>query len=84
MTKQERAARGARYRDLLRSGEMDEALASIEKQYTDELLGCFIPEGRERLWQAVQVVRKVKALLHSIVADGALAQHQLQELSRRL
>lgn len=82
MNKQERAARGARYRELLRSGEVTEALDGIEQQYTDELLGCFNAEGREKLWQAVQVVRKVKAHLHSIEADGTLAQHQLQELSR--
>ena len=82
MNKHERAARGARYRELLRSGEVTDALDAIEKQYADELLGCFAPEGRERLWQAVQVVRKVRAHLHSIEADGTLAQHQLQELSR--
>ena len=76
----ERAALGARYREHLDS--FNEALDAVEKQYADELLNCHIPEGRERLWIAVQVVRKVKQHFGSLASQGTLAQHQLQELSR--
>lgn len=76
----ERAALGARYKEHLES--FNEALDAVEKQYADELLNCHISEGREKLWIAVQVVRKVKAHFGSLVSQGTLAQHQLQELGR--
>lgn len=76
----ERAALGARYREHLPS--FNEALDAVEKQYADELLNTFNPEGRERLWIAVQVVRKMKQHFGSLASQGTLAMHQLQELSK--
>jgi hypothetical protein len=78
----ERAAKGSRYRELLRSGEVTEALDGIERQYADDLLNCQNHDERERLWLAVQVVRKVKSQLNSIDSDGKLAAHQLAEIRR--
>jgi hypothetical protein len=78
----ERASKGSRYRELLRSGEVTEALDGIERQYADELLNCGDHDQRERLWIAVQVVRKVKTQLNSIDSDGKLAAHQLAEIRR--
>lgn len=76
----EKAAVGARFKEHLPA--ITEAIDEVEKQYADELLNCFDPEGREKLWQAVQVCRKVKQHFGSLVSGGTLAQHQLQELSR--
>jgi sulfur transfer protein SufE len=78
----ERAAKGSRYRELLRSGEVTDALDGIEKQYADDLLNCQNHDERERLWLAVQVVRKVKTTLNSIDSDGKIASHQLAEMRR--
>ena len=78
----ERAAKGSRYRELLRSGEVGEALDAIEKQYADDLLNCQNHDERERLWLAVQVVRKVRAQLHQTDSDGKVASHQLAEIRR--
>lgn len=78
----ERAAKGSRYRELLRSGEIGDALDGIEKQYADDLLNCQNHDERERLWLAVQVVRKVKTHLNQIDSDGKLAAHQLAEIRR--
>jgi sulfur transfer protein SufE len=78
----EKAAKGSRYRELLRSGEITDALDGIERQYADELLNCQNHDERERLWLAVQVVRKVKAQLSSIDSDGKVAAHQLAEIRR--
>lgn len=76
----EKAATGARFKE--HQASFNECLDAVEQQYADELLSCFNPEGRERLWQAVQVVRKVREHFGSLVNDGTIAQHQLQELSR--
>ena len=76
----EKAALGARYREHLDT--YNEALDAVEKQYADELLGCHNPEGRERLWIAVQVVRKMRQHFGSLASQGTLAQHQLTEIAR--
>jgi len=76
----ERAAEGARLKEHLPA--LNEAVDTIEAQYAAALLDCHDPLGRERLWQAVQVCRKVKEHFGSLVSGGTLALHQLQELSR--
>jgi hypothetical protein len=38
-------------------------------------------DGRERLWQAVQIVGKVQAQLTSYVNDGRLAQAELDRIN---
>ncbi|HSE58231.1 MAG TPA: hypothetical protein VLA99_05975 [Nitrospiraceae bacterium] len=78
----ESAEKGSRYRELLQSGEVEEALDAVERQYADDLFNCFNPDERENLWKAVQVVRKVKAQLHSIESDGQLASYQLAEMRK--
>jgi hypothetical protein len=37
--------------------------------------------GRERLWQTVNVLGKVKDHLARVAADGKLAQHELNSLA---
>jgi hypothetical protein len=76
----ERAAEGARLKEHLPA--LQEAVDIIESQYADALMDCHDPLGRERLWQAVQVCRKVKQHFGAVVSGGTLALHQLQELSR--
>lgn len=39
-------------------------------------------DGRERLWQAVQIVGKVESHLRSVVANGELAQNEIKNLER--
>lgn len=39
-------------------------------------------DGRERLWQAVQIVGKVKAHLASVVTDGTLAKAEIAQIER--
>lgn len=78
----ERAARGARYGELLQSGEITDALDAIEEQYTEGWAGCFDAAERDNLWHAVQVVRKVKAQLSMIAGDGKLATRQIQEMRK--
>jgi hypothetical protein len=78
----ERAARGARYQEILQSGEVTEALDAIEGQYADALLSCFDAAERDNLWRAVQVVRKVKKHLGELAGDGRLASHQIAEMQK--
>jgi hypothetical protein len=40
-------------------------------------------DARERLWQAVNILRKVKDHLAQIVRDGKLAQREIDELAEK-
>jgi hypothetical protein len=39
-------------------------------------------DARERLWQAVQIVGKVRAHLKAIVDNGKIAEKELQDIER--
>jgi hypothetical protein len=79
---EDRAVRGVRYAELLRSGEVTEALDSIADQYADAWANCFDPHERENLWRFVQVVRKIKAQFGVLAGDGKLATYQISEAKR--
>ncbi len=82
MTPEQRAVRGARIRDLRACGELDAFIAQAEQTYTEALLNAQEPAERERLWLAVQVVRKFKQHLVEAESAGRLSEHQAQEMKR--
>lgn len=65
----------------------DDLLSGAFKTLRDEYLKAWEAskyndtDGRERLWQAVQIVGKVQAQLASYVNDGKLAQAELNQIS---
>ena len=77
--------RRARAEALLQNELLREAFAELEQRYVEEWRGSEPrdADARERLWQAVNVLRKVKDHLSRVVRDGRLAQRQLDELAGR-
>ena len=77
--------RGAKAEALLRSELLTESFALLDAEYVCawRLTAIRDTEARERLFQAVQIVAKVKDHLTSIVANGKLAQKQLDELAAK-
>jgi hypothetical protein len=75
--------RAARAEALLRDELLQEAFAALEKRYTDEWRVTQVrdTDARERLWQAVNIVGKVRDHLTMQVASGKLAQRQLDDLA---
>lgn len=82
MSPEERAARTARYMADMEDGTLGEAFDRIEKEYTAELLDCHVPEDRERLWLAVQVVRKVRTHFAQAIASGRVPASDMTALRR--
>lgn len=82
MTAEERAARGARMRELMQGGEIEESLSNIEAQLSDEWKRTFDPAQRENLWRTVRVLELLRADIGQIMGDGKMAQHQLSALKR--
>lgn len=76
-------SRGERARALLDNDLLNEAFASLEAFYIDawktNARGAG-PDGRERLWQAVQVLGDVRDHLEKMVSDGHLAEAELDAL----
>ena len=60
-----------------------EAFAGLEASYSEALFATHIDDGRgrEKLFLAVNVVRKVRDHLTTIVNDGKLAARELKEMA---
>src|SRR5262245_25256090 len=78
-------ARGARAEALLKNELLQEAFATLERDYIEawKISPARDTDGRERLWQAVNIVGKVRDHLVKVVNDGKLARRHLNELSTK-
>jgi hypothetical protein len=76
--------RGARAKALLDNELLQEAFATLERDYIDawKTSPARDTDGRERLWQAVNIVGKVRDHIVKVLNDGKLAQRQLDDLAK--
>lgn len=74
--------RGHRAEVLLQDSMLAEAFEKLRADYLSawEATKYNDTDGRERLWQAVQIVGKVKTHLQSVVNDGKLAKAEVDHL----
>ena len=79
------AERGARAQRLLDDDLLVEAFETLDRDYTRawRATAARDTDARERLWQAVQVVAKVRDNLIRVVNGGKLAQRELAMLADR-
>jgi hypothetical protein len=79
------AERGARAQRLLDDELLKEAFETLDRDYTRAWreTAARDTDARERLWQAVQVVAKVRDHLIHAVNGGKLAQREMNELAGR-
>lgn len=75
--------RGTRAEMLLRDDLLKEAFETLEKTYISEwaMTQFRDVEARERLWAAVNINRKYQDHLRSALANGKLAQKQLNDMT---
>jgi hypothetical protein len=76
--------RGARAHELLKSELLQECFATLERDYIEawKTSPARDTDGRERLWQAVNIVGKVRDHIVKVLNDGKLAQRQLDDLTK--
>jgi hypothetical protein len=74
--------RGARAAELLKNELMQESFVTLERDYIAawKITPARDTDGRERLWQAVNIVGLVRDHLVKVANDGKLAQRHLNEL----
>ena len=79
---QKSITRGARAEALLKNELLQEALVTLERDYIEawKTSSARDTDGRERLWQAVNIVGKVRDHIVKVVNDGKLSQRQLNDL----
>jgi hypothetical protein len=77
--------RQARAQALMRDELLQEGFAQLEARYIAAWreTGVLDTVARERLWQAIQVLGKVRDHLGKIVADGRLAQREIDQLAEK-
>ena len=74
--------RGARAKALMDNELLQEAFAKLEADYIGawRATPARDTDARERLWQAVNVLGKVRDHIGHVAADGNLAQRQLDDI----
>ena len=77
--------RAAQAQRLLDDELLQEAFAALDRDYTKAWreTAARDTDARERLWQACQVVAKVRDHLTNAVNGGKLAQRELNDLTER-
>jgi hypothetical protein len=79
------SVRGAQAKALIDNELLAEAFARLDADYIAawRATPARDTDARERLWQATQIVGKVRDHLTSVLNNGKLAQRQLDELAAR-
>jgi hypothetical protein len=79
-------SRAARAQALLENELLRDAFRRLEDDYVAawKTWPAADAAGRERLWQAVNVLGRVRDHLARMVADGKLAQRELSDLVHKL
>src|SRR5262245_33060773 len=77
--------RGAKAQVLLQNELLQESFGKLEAEYIAawRITPARYTDARERLWQAVNIVGLIKEHIAKVVADGKLAQRQLDELIKQ-
>jgi hypothetical protein len=80
MTDEARLHRGSRAKEVLENEEFQAAFSAIEEELTEawKLSPQRDAEGREKLFQALTMLGKVKASLQTTLETGKLAMLELQ------
>lgn len=75
-------ARGVRAAAALE--EFGTALDALERDYTEawKVTGLRDADGRERLWQAIQIVGKVRTHVRKLVDNGKLAEREIEDIKK--
>jgi hypothetical protein len=65
-------------------GSLEHAFAELRRQYLEAWRGSRLDDvaGRERLWQADQILGRVEAQLRQVANGGKIARRQLEEIER--
>jgi hypothetical protein len=82
---QEAIGRAARAQRLVEDALLAEAFDALDRDYVKAWRESHArdTDARERLWQAVQIVAKVRSHLSTVVNHGKLAQRELDDLAAR-
>lgn len=77
-------SRGARAERLVNDPLLQEAFDALERDYVRGWrdTGARDTDARERLWQALHIIAKVRAHLTAAVNNGKLAQRELDAFAR--
>ena len=72
--------KGQKARELIENELLQEAFAKLEADYIAawRMTRALDKDAREKLWQAVNIIGKVRGHLGKVLADGKLAQADLR------
>lgn len=79
------AASASRAQSLIDDELLNKAFETLEQEYIKawRTSGVLNEIGREKLFIAINVIGKVRTHLENVLANGKLASHELEELSKK-
>lgn len=82
MSPEEVLARAARFKSWAENEGLYAVLDDLTATYIDAWQNTRLADqdGRERLWQAVQIVGKVKTHINVVIAGGKVAERDIAEI----
>lgn len=82
MSREARADRAVRIRELMQTGEIDEAFDAIEAQTVESWKVTFDPLERDNLWRLSQVIRLLRQNLNSLTSELRLPSETMTAIRR--
>lgn len=70
-------AKGKRAKLLMEDETMVSAFDAVRADFLSNWLNSTQTEDREKCWMAIHVIEHVKAKLHGFIADGKIAQSEV-------
>lgn len=76
--------RGWKAQELIDNDLLQEALAAIDKEVTEQWIACPArdKEGKEALWQLIKTSRKFKDILTGYIQTGKLATENMKRFEK--
>lgn len=78
----ERVRRGSKYRQFAESELTEDCLADQEKFYFEALKVCDDEQKAIQLWHRLRAAGRFREALHNFIADGDMAQSEIDRIER--
>ncbi len=82
MSREERASRAVRLRDLMADGDIKAVFETVTEQLIEEWKSADDANERDNLWRSVKAVERLEQALASLTSEARLSSDSLSKLKQ--
>lgn len=75
--------RAAKADALLNNETLKEAFAYIDEEMIGQWKACSDPAGRDRIWLATQITKRIQDVLRQVISNGKMAKVILDDIETK-